>query len=125
MANFKILVVDDDEGILELVGLILRREGYEVLLARNGAEALQLVRDGQPDLMILDVMMPILDGYQVAAEIQRDKALSKRPKIVLATSRDIQREGKIIEFTGACGALQKPFTPTALLEVVREILRGC
>ena len=71
MAIVKIMVVDDDSNICELLRLYLEKEGYEPVIAENGVKALQLFETAQPDLVLLDVMMPELDGWQVCRELRK------------------------------------------------------
>ena len=66
---YKILVVDDEPTIVRLMEFILARQGYEILIAVNGEEALQKIREHQPDLVLLDIMMPRIDGYEVAPQL--------------------------------------------------------
>jgi len=80
---FKILVADDEEDYLNLLRLILIPEGYEVITAENGEQALKKVKEGSPDLLILDVNMPKLNGYDVCEKIRENKKLKKIPIIML------------------------------------------
>ena len=81
-----VLAADDDEDILELVAFRLERSGYTVLRAHDGEEALRLAREEQPDLGVLDVMMPKLDGFEVTRRLRADAATSSTP-IILLTAR--------------------------------------
>jgi DNA-binding response OmpR family regulator len=99
----------------------LQLEGYEVLEAADGDAGLEMVRLERPDLVLLDVMMPGLDGWQFMKEIKADPALSEVP-IVLLTAR-VQREDEIRGWlSGAADYLPKPFNPSTLTEVVRRTL---
>ena len=80
MAAEKILVVDDDTNICELLRLYLEKEGYEVVLAHNGADAVTAFREQSPSLMLLDIMLPVLDGWQVCREVRK---FSDKPIIML------------------------------------------
>ena len=71
MAAEKILVVDDDNNICELLRLYLEKEGYEVTIAHNGADAVKLFQEISPNLMLLDIMLPVLDGWQVCREVRK------------------------------------------------------
>ncbi|PKN89906.1 MAG: hypothetical protein CVU45_05265, partial [Chloroflexi bacterium HGW-Chloroflexi-7] len=71
----KILIVDDDVETLRLVGLMLQRQGYQIVAANNGTQAISMARAEPPDLIILDVMMPDMDGYQVTTELRKDPQL--------------------------------------------------
>lgn len=116
-----VLVADDDPDILTLVGFRLERAGYEVLPARDGEEALALALERQPDLAILDVMMPKLDGYEVTQRLRNDPATSGMP-VILLTARvqeaDITRGFE----AGADDYIKKPFSPQELRARVQAIL---
>ncbi|OIO05476.1 MAG: hypothetical protein AUJ52_13685 [Elusimicrobia bacterium CG1_02_63_36] len=117
----RILVADDDPDLLELLKMDLGFQGYEVLAAQNGKEALELATKEKVDLVLLDVMMPYIDGYHVASELSA-KMGSKVPKIVIMTSRDTVREKGIAMMSGAISVLQKPFEMKALHDKIEEIL---
>ncbi len=116
-----VLVADDDPDILALVGFRLERAGYEVLAARDGEEALALALERQPDLAILDVMMPKLDGYEVTQRL-RDNAATNGMPVILLTARvqeaDITRGFE----AGADDYIKKPFSPQELRARVQAIL---
>jgi DNA-binding response OmpR family regulator len=116
-----VLVADDDPDILTLVGFRLERAGYEVLPARDGEEALTLALERQPDLAILDVMMPKLDGYEVTQRLRSNQATSGMP-VILLTARvqeaDITRGFE----AGADDYIKKPFSPQELRARVQAIL---
>jgi DNA-binding response OmpR family regulator len=116
-----VLVADDDPDILALVGFRLERAGYEVLAARDGEEALTLALERQPDLAILDVMMPKLDGYEVTQRL-RDNAATNGMPVILLTARvqeaDITRGFE----AGADDYIKKPFSPQELRARVQAIL---
>ena len=117
----KILVVDDEVYILHILDFILGAESYEVVTATNGDQALHKVRDEKPDLVILDIMMPKLDGYETCRMIKSDPATSQIPVILLtAKGREVdQRLGKEV---GANDYITKPFSPTKLIDRVQAIL---
>lgn len=116
-----VLVADDDPDILTLVGFRLERAGYDVLPARDGEEALALALERQPDLAILDVMMPKLDGYEVTQRLRDNSATSGMP-VILLTARvqeaDITRGFE----AGADDYIKKPFSPQELRARVQAIL---
>jgi DNA-binding response OmpR family regulator len=116
-----VLIADDDPDILTLVGFRLERAGYEVLPARDGEEALVLALERQPDLAILDVMMPKLDGYEVTQRLRNDPSTSGMP-VILLTARvqeaDITRGFE----AGADDYIKKPFSPQELRARVQAIL---
>jgi DNA-binding response OmpR family regulator len=116
-----LLVADDDEDILTLVQLRLSRSGYEVVVARDGEEALRLAREKLPDLAVLDWMMPKASGVEVLRAIRADELTSSIPVILLtarASESDIQ-EG--LE-AGADDYIAKPFSPQELAARVQVIL---
>ncbi|MCC6386180.1 MAG: response regulator transcription factor [Dehalococcoidia bacterium] len=119
VAEQTILVADDDEHILELVSLYLRRAGYGVITAKDGDEALAREKDHRPDLLILDVMMPGQDGLQVARQLRQKGDVP----IVLLTARgsDIDKIAGLR--LGADDYVTKPFNPEELVARVEAVLR--
>ena len=117
----RLLIVDDDPGIREVLQTSLTHAGYEVVTAANGREALQLATNKKFDLIVLDVMMPYVDGYHVAREIVSTLG-SSAPKLLLITGRDTERESGVILMSGADAAIQKPFEPSDLIRKVEELL---
>lgn len=115
----KILVADDEEGLLELIRFSLDADGHTVTTAKNGKEALELSRKGGFALIVMDVMMPFMDGYHVAAEVSQAK---DAPPILLLTSRDFDQDQAAIKGSGATAFLSKPFEITELTRVVRELI---
>ena len=114
-----ILVVDDEPNIREVVGLYLRRDGHTVVLAADGEEALRLHRDYQPDLVVLDLMLPKVSGLEVCRRIQRERQV---PLIMLTAKGD--EEDRIIGLgVGADDYLVKPFSPRELVARVAAVLR--
>src|SRR5690554_7179107 len=104
----RILVVDDQPGNLRVVGALLSRNGYQVLEASTGRDALRIAAEQLPDLILLDVLMPDMDGFQVLAEIKRDEALLRLPVVCLTAARD--REQLLRAFdAGAVDYVTKPF----------------
>ncbi len=117
----RILVADDDPDLIDLLKMDLGNEGYDVLVAVNGKEALQTAMAEKLDLILLDVMMPYIDGYHVAYEVT-NKLGAAAPPIVLMTSRDTAREKGIAIMSGAAEVLQKPFEMAFLHQKVAQIL---
>lgn len=116
-----VLVADDDEDILGLVSFRLERSGYEVAAAKDGEEALHLARELSPALVVLDVMMPRLDGYEVARRLREDEATRGIPVILLtalAQEADVARGFE----SGADDYLRKPFSPQELAARVQAVL---
>jgi two-component system, OmpR family, alkaline phosphatase synthesis response regulator PhoP len=122
MIKEKILVVDDEEDILELVRYNLSKEGYKILCAASGEEGLNIARDQTPDLIVLDLMLPGLDGLDVTRRLKGDNATQKIP-IVMLTARG--EESDIITGLelGAEDYVTKPFSPKVLVARIRAVLR--
>jgi CheY-like chemotaxis protein len=117
-----ILVVDDDPDILEALSEILEAEGFEIRRARNGKEALERLEPDPPQLILLDLMMPVMDGWEFAQRMrQKPPAISKIPLIVLSADRNVGSKALDI---GAVGHLAKPFELNDLLDMVRRALKG-
>lgn len=116
----KILVVEDDRDIQEIVSEILKAEGYEVVTADNGLEGYQLFKERNPDLIILDVMMPKMDGYQMAKLVRQKNETV--PIIMLTALEEEYDEIKGFE-VGADDFISKPFSFNILLQRVRAVLR--
>ena len=118
-----ILVVDDDPGILRVVEITLQRSGYEVKTAPNGQEALKLLRHTVPDLMILDIVMPGLSGFDLCHIVKRDQRLQHVP-VIFFTAQDSPKDFRAGMDSGAVIYLLKPFKPERLLQSVRVALSG-
>ncbi len=119
----RVLVVDDDPLVVKILRSPLEREGYDVSVASHGLEALKRVKEHRPDLIILDILMPLLDGFKVARLLKFDKRFKDIPIIVL-TSRATEGERKMGEQVGANEFLFKPFRPPYVLEVVKRYLNA-
>lgn len=115
----RILVVDDEDSIVQLVAYNLRRAGYEVISASNGADALQLFRQQRADLVILDIMMPGLDGFEVCKELRRESNVA----ILMLTARGEEIDRVVGFEIGADDYVTKPFSPRELVGRVKAILR--
>ncbi len=117
----KILVVDDDVDTLRLVGLMLQRNGYEIVAANSGRQALTMAMKEQPDLIILDVMMPDMDGYEVTRKLRSDPNTLTIP-IIMFTAKS-QIDDKVTGFeAGADDYLTKPTQPRELLAHIKAVL---
>ena len=117
----RVLVVDDDDVIRQLITVNLELEGFEVVPAVDGQDALDKVKDAQPDVVTLDVMMPRVDGWEAAARLREDPETA-HIKVILLSARaqesDIQRGERI----GVDAYLTKPFDPDELIDVVRRMV---
>jgi DNA-binding response OmpR family regulator len=119
MTSKRVLIVDDDEDVVELVKLYLNRDGYRVLAANTGTDALRVARESRPDLIVLDLMLPGMDGREVCRAI-RDE--SDVPIIVL-TARTTEDDKLVGLDLGADDYVTKPFSPRELAARVRTVLR--
>jgi len=117
----RILVIDDDLDTLRLVGLMLQRQGYEIIAASNGTQGLEKAINEKPDLILLDVMMPDMDGYEVTRRLRKNPATSTIP--ILMFTAKTQIDDKVTGFeVGADDYLTKPTHPTELQAHVRTLL---
>jgi CheY-like chemotaxis protein len=117
----KILIADDSPTIVEITKAMLKEEGYEIITASNGAEALQKIGEEKPDLVLLDVMMPDMDGYSALQALRRDSSPGAEDyvHVIIITSKDKMRD--LFELEGVDGFLVKPFFRTELLEKINEV----
>jgi pilus assembly protein CpaE len=117
----KILVVDDDVDTLKLVGLIIQRQGYEVRVASSGTQALSILQNEIPDLILLDIMMPEMDGYEIARHLRAEPSTADIP-IIMFTAK-AQLDDKVAGFeAGADDYLTKPTQPRELLAHIKAVL---
>jgi DNA-binding response OmpR family regulator len=119
----RILVADDDEDILNLVALMLEREGYAVLRARDGVEAVDVAFAERPDLLVLDVMMPKQDGFAVMRTLRDAHTTEAMPILLLTASVQEQQRERGFQ-AGADAFVRKPFSPRELLGEVARLLEG-
>ena len=116
-----VLVVDDEPDVLLLCRVNLEFEGYEVIEAADGEEAMERVRAQRPDVVLLDVMMPKMDGWQVLAAIKDDAELADIPVVMLTAK--VQDQDQIRDWSqGAADYITKPFSPLALSQVLQDVL---
>ena len=121
MENFKILVVDDDVNICELLRLYVEKEGFSCIVANNGKQALELFESEAPSLVLLDIMLPLLDGWQVCREIRK---ISKAPVIMLTAKGETF--DKVLGFElGADDYVSKPFDSKELMYRIKAVLKRC
>ena len=116
-----ILVVDDEPSIRRLIGAALRAEGYRVLLAADGPQALDLAARGNPDLVLLDVALPLLSGHEVLRRLRLSPATARTPVLLLSGLASPLEAGPARSL-GAQGVIAKPFSPAELLRRVAEAL---
>ncbi len=122
MGRERILIVEDEEDILELVRYNLAKEGFAVTGALSGEEALELVKEGPWDLVLLDLMLPGIDGFAVARHMKNDAALAHVP-IIMLTARTEESDMVAGLEIGAEDYITKPFSPRVLLARIRSVLR--
>lgn len=122
MANEKILIVDDEEDILELMTFNLAREGYKVFTADNGEKALKNAKSEIPDMIILDLMLPGIDGLEVARSLKSRDSTKSIPIIMLSAKGDESDIVSGLEL-GADDYVTKPFSPKVLIARIRAVLR--
>jgi CheY-like chemotaxis protein len=117
----RVLVVDDEPDVLLLCRVNLEFEGYEVMEAADGVEAMSRVRERRPDVILLDVMMPRMDGWQVLTELKSDEQLRDIPVVMLTAK--VQDQDQIRGWSsGASEYITKPFSPLSLSQVLEDVL---
>ena len=121
MRQFKVLVVDDEPFICRSLSFVLRKDDYEVFEARDGEEALEVIRTEKPDLVFLDVMMPKMNGFDVVRAVRAEEHLADI-LIVLLTAKVQDADRQTGEDAGANDYMTKPFSPTKILERARSLL---
>lgn len=119
MTKGKILVVDDDRNICELLRLYIEKEGYDIEIANDGGEALSKFHETQPDLVMLDIMLPVLDGWQVCREIRKT---SQTPIIMLTAKGEVFDKVLGLEL-GADDYVVKPFEAKEIIARIKAVLR--
>lgn len=122
MSKGKILIVEDDRDIAEMVEYNLMEEGYKTLSAFNGEDGVKLAKKESPDLIILDIMLPIIDGFEVCRILKKEQITADIPVIILSAKS--QETDKIVGLElGADDYITKPFSPRELIARIRAILR--
>jgi two-component system alkaline phosphatase synthesis response regulator PhoP len=119
MPNAKILVVDDEPSIIKLVTAYLQSEGYDFMTAEDGISALKAVRSYQPDIIILDIMLPGMDGIEVLGQLRRESDAY----VIMLTARSEETDKIIGLSVGADDYLTKPFSPRELMARIKAVLR--
>ncbi|MEN8149766.1 MAG: response regulator [Planctomycetota bacterium] len=117
----RILVVDDEPFILRSLSFVLRKQGFDVIEARDGVEAMVRIRNDRPSLVFLDVMMPRKNGYEVCGEVKGDPGLADT-HIIMLTAKGQESDRDMGLSIGADEYMTKPFSPSKITERVREIL---
>jgi two-component system phosphate regulon response regulator PhoB len=116
----RVLVVDDEPDVLLLCRLNLQQRGHELLEASNGTTALELAREGHPGVIVLDLMLPGMNGYEVLENLKQDERTSDIPVLVL-TAKSLRADRERSHGLGASGFLTKPFLPSELCEMVESL----
>lgn len=120
----KIIIIDDEREFVEMLGLRLRRSGgYEVIPAFDGEEGLKAAQEQKPDLIMLDVMMPKMDGYEMLKRLKENEATKKIPVIVLTASTASSTTDKFIAL-GVNDFVIKPFEAPALMAKIKKVLEA-
>jgi len=122
MQKGTILVIDDEPDLLELVEFNLKKDGYEVIVARNGQTGLEIAQRHLPDLIVLDLMMPGIDGLEVCRQLRSDQRTRQIPMIML-TAKSAEADRIVGLELGADDYVTKPFSPRELIARVRALLR--
>jgi DNA-binding response OmpR family regulator len=123
MMSHKILIADDEPNILISLEYLMKREGYEVSVARDGDEALAMILRDRPDLVLLDVMMPKKSGFEVCQEVRADEA-ARGTLILMLTAKGRDTDVAKGLGSGADAYMTKPFSTKALVQKVREMLEA-
>jgi two-component system response regulator GlrR len=122
MASHKILVADDDEDILRIISIILRQAGYSIILAKDAYQALEMAISQKPDLILMDIHMPVGDGFSVQERMNRLSADLSLTPIIYVTGDTTDQALANAHKHGAVALLQKPFEPAKLIDTVRAAL---
>jgi CheY-like chemotaxis protein len=117
----RVLVVDDEPDVLLLCRLNLQQRGHELLEASNGPTALELARERQPEVIVLDLMLPGMNGYEVLENLKQDERTSDIPVLVL-TAKSLRADRERSHGLGASGFLTKPFLPSELCDMVESLV---
>lgn len=117
----KILVVDDNQDTLNILGAVLRKGGYDTLFAKDGLEAIQKAREASPALILLDIMMPRMDGLEVLRILKGDAAYARTPILVVTAKTDPLSKNQSLEL-GASDYLIKPIDPGEILRTIKHYI---
>ncbi len=122
MAKKRLLLVEDEADLVEVVKIRLEANGYDVLTAIDGQQALDKARNQNPDLIILDLMLPKIDGYKVCRMLKFDEKYKHIP-VIMFSARAQEADKKLGEEVGADAYLVKPFEPEVLISKIKELLK--
>ncbi|MFY0661477.1 MAG: response regulator [Shimia sp.] len=118
-----VLVIEDEPNIIEAISFILSRDGWSVATHSNGHDAVGVVQDAMPDLVILDVMLPGKTGYDILRELRSEDATQSLPVLMLTAKGQI-KDREMAERAGASRFMTKPFSNAEVLDAVRELVAG-
>lgn len=122
MARTTVLIIEDDRSLAEVIGYNLRREGYDVIVAHDGEDGLTQARLKRPDVIVLDLMLPVLDGLEVCRQLRADSA-TRSTRIVMLTAKAEESDQLIGFALGADDYVTKPFSVKILLERIKSLCR--
>ena len=122
VSSKRILVVDDTEDVVKVVKMYLEHHDYEVITTNDGQEGLEKAKTEKPDLIVLDLMLPRMNGYKVCGLLKRDTRYAKIP-IILFTAKTQEKDIKLGEEVGADAYITKPFEPEVLLSKIEELIK--
>lgn len=123
MDKKKILLVDDDLDLIKMLKLRLETEGYEFMCAEDGEKMLNVMKEKKPDVIILDIMLPNIDGYSALREMRKEEHFKDIPVIVL-TAKEKKKVGDLFALEGVANFIEKPFEASDLLQKIRSALNG-
>jgi CheY-like chemotaxis protein len=123
MMKAKILVIEDNEQNMYLVTFILEKYGYQVIQARNGADGIVAAENNKPDMVLLDIQLPVMDGYAVARELRKNEALA-RMHIVAITSYAMPGDREHAMEAGCSGYIEKPINPDTFIAQIEGYLKS-
>ncbi|MGI8586371.1 MAG: response regulator [Chloroflexia bacterium] len=116
----KVLVVDDDPAILDICADLLESEGYDVALAANGQQAINQMGTNAPDVVLMDIMMPVLNGVEACRRMKADPETARIPVVLMSARTNLNRQNQ--ELDSADALLAKPFDINHLLDTIQELL---
>jgi DNA-binding response OmpR family regulator len=119
----KILVVDDEPHTVKMAESRLRANGYDVITAGNGAEGFQRAKEEKPDLILLDVIMPQMNGYETLGKLKEEKETKSIP-VIMFTSKGQVDDVERASYGGAVDYIVKPFDPIVMLNKIKKVLKG-
>ena len=122
MNSKRILIVDDEEGIVTVVKMYLEHHHYEVITANDGQEGLDKAKVEKPDLIVLDLMLPRMNGYKVCGLLKNDTRYAKIP-VILFSAKTQEKDMELGQEVGADAYLTKPFEPDVLLAKIEELIK--